>query len=445
MYKIILTIILLSITLRAAAQQENYNASIDKKTYDLYMKSNREELREVGSNAIEDGIDFYFLRMRLGISYYQNENYLSSIPHFEKAVFFHPKDTIALEYLYYSYLYAGQKPDANILSKRLTPSLKRKVGYTAPQFFTGAYSEAGYSFNNNYNSIKEINIPENQVITGTRSIFKGETYLNLSLMHFLGDRVSIFHGYNNIVVNSLRQFDDIIGGKKDFSASVKQNEYYFNLGVFLGKGYNLTTAIHYLNVKSEDYSPPTSLIKDFTINSTNSNELVGTIGITKRLGHTELGYAAMFSNLNSGKQMQNTFTFVWYPLGNMNLYNVSNFVFNSNKANDSSDNITRFILDEKFGFKLSNKFWMEAVLTVGNIFNYSEGYAFIVYNNLDKIKFKTGFNLISPISDNIELSFRYLLLSQDYGVTTTNSSFISTTKTNNLLIHKLIGGIKWTF
>jgi hypothetical protein len=88
---------------------------------------------------------------------------------------------------------------------------------------------------------------------------------------------------------------------------------------------------------------------------------------------------------------------------------------------------------------------MEAVLTVGNIYNYSEGNAFIIYNNVDKIKYKAGFNIISPVSKNVELSFRYLLLSQEYGVTTTNTSFITTTKTNNFLNHKFIGGIKWTF
>ncbi len=88
---------------------------------------------------------------------------------------------------------------------------------------------------------------------------------------------------------------------------------------------------------------------------------------------------------------------------------------------------------------------MEAVFTTGPIFNYSEGNAFIIYNNVDKIKYKAGFNLISPISDNVELSFRYLLLSQEYDIINTNATGTSTTTTNNLLIHKLIGGIKWTF
>jgi len=445
MYKLVLTILFLSIGFTAFAQQGKYDASVDKKTYELFMKSNWGDLREVGNTAIENGIDFYYLRMRMGISYYQEKNYMSAVSHFEKAVVFSPKDSTALEYLYYSYLFSGQESEANILGKKLSASLRRKTGYTSPEFFKGIYTEGGYSYNNNYNSIKGNGIKGNQGIAGTQNVFKNETYINLSLMHSLGDRVSIFHGYNNIVVNSLRQYDEPIDGRKDFDVSVKQNEYYINLGIYLGKGYNLTTALHYLNVKLEDVLPPDLTNPLFTNYTTTTKEMVETFGITKRLGHTELGYSALLSNLNSGKQLQNTFTFIWYPLGNMNFYNVSNFIFHSNKSNDSSDNITRFIFDEKLGFKVSNKLWAEVVFTAGNLLNYSEGNAFIVYNTVDKIKYKAGFNLISPISKNLELSFRYLLLSQDYDVTSTNTSFITTTKTNNLLIHKLIGGIKWTF
>lgn len=448
MHRLIIIIFFLSLTISAsfsAFAQEKYNAEIDKKTYDFYMKSKWKEVIDVGETALNSGLDFYYLRMRLGISFYQEENYMSAIPHFEKAVSFQPKDTLALEYLYYSYLFSGSKSEANILANKLSYSLKKKIGYTAPEFFTGAYTEGGYSFNQDYKGKKNNGFKGNQDISGTQNVFKNETYLNLSLIHSLGDRVSIFHGYNNIVVNSLRQFDDLAGVKKEFDASVKQSEYYFNLGIYMGKGFNFTGAIHYLNVKINDVEPPDSLNLPFRNITTASKQLVGTIGISKRIGHTELGYSALVSNLNYGKQFQNTFTFVWYPLGNMNLYNVSNFVFHSNKANDSSDNVTRFIFDEKIGFKVAEKLWLEAVLTAGSIFNYSEGNAFIVYNNTDIIKYKVGFNIISPVSDNVELSFRYLLLSQDYDVTTTNSNNITTTKTNNILIHKLIGGIKWTF
>ena len=386
MYKLGIILLFLSVTLTAKAQQENYNAEVDKKTYGLYMKSEWNELQEAGETAIDSGIDFYYLRMRLGTSFYLNENYMSAISHFERALTFQPKDTVAMEYLYYSYLFSGRKAEANLLSNKFTSSFKRRVMYDSPEFFTGAYSEAGYSFNNNYNSTKENNILVNNVVSGTRNVYRSETYLNVSLIHSVGDRVSIFHGYNNIAVNSLRQFDDLLGGKQEFDASVKQNEYYFNIGIYLGKGYNLTTAIHYLNVRSEDFTPPLLLGQPFINTTSTSNALVETIGILKRIGQTELGYSALLSNLNGGKQMQNTFTIIWYPLGNMNLYNVSNLVLHSSKDSDSSNNITKFIFDEKVGFKVSNKLWIETVLTAGNIFNYSEGSAFIVIQTLLNIK-----------------------------------------------------------
>ena len=202
MHRIAIAVFFLLLALTVTAQ-EKYNASVDKKTYDLYMKSNWEGLRDAGSAAIDSGIDFYFLRLRLGISYYQEGNYMSALPHFERAVSFSPKDSIGLEYLYYSYRFSGQESEANILAKRLPAQLKRKAQYKEPEFFKGAYSEAGYSFNQEYKSKTNMSIFGSQDISGTQNVFKSETYINLSLFHSIGERVSAFQGYNNIVVNSI--------------------------------------------------------------------------------------------------------------------------------------------------------------------------------------------------------------------------------------------------
>lgn len=444
MYRTALIIFFLLLTITSVAQ-EKYNASIDKKTYELYMKSDWEGLHEAGSAAIDEGFDFYFLRMRLGISYYEEKNYMSAVTHFEKAVTFNPKDSIGLEYLYYSYLFSGQESEANILAKKFSSQLKRKIQYKIPEFFKGAYTEGGYSFNQDYSGKKNGGVKGNQDLSGTQNIFKDETYINLSLFHSIGERVSVFQGYNNIVVNSTRQFEDVINGKNDYKSTVKQNEYYLNLGIYLGKGFNLTTALHYLSLNLADYEPSLTTNTAFISYTYKSNDLVSNLSLSKRLGHTELGITTVFANLNGGKQNQNTFSFIWYPFGNLNLYNISNFTLHNNKSNDSSDAISRFIFDEKIGFKIANKLWMEAVFTTGPILNYSESNAFIIYNNVDKIKYKAGFNIISPVSDNVELSFRYLLLSQEYDITKTSNTGVTTITTNNLLIHKLIGGIKWTF
>lgn len=445
MYKLILIVLFFSAAISVFAQQVKYNENVDKKTYDLFVKSDWEGLREVGENAIESGIDFYFLRMRLGVSFYDEKNYMSSVPHFEKALYFVPGDSIALEYLYYAYLFSGQEAEANLLAGKFTTNLKRKLNYKNNEFFKGIYSEGGYTVNSDYLGKKNNSLKGNNNLSGTQNVFKDETYLNLSLLHSIGNRVTVFHGYNNIVINSTRQFEDNVNGKKEFSSSVKQNEYYINLGFYLGKGFNLIAALHYLNVKVEDYIPPSINNPFFNSSTFTSDNNILNLSISKKLGHTELGFTSVFGNINGGKQNQNSFSFVWYPLGNLNIYNVTNLTIHNNKNSDSSDAVARFIFDEKIGLKLFNKLWAEAVFTSGPVFNYSESNAFIIYNNIDKIKYKAGFNLISPVSDKLELSVRYLFLSQEYDVITTDLNNISNSKTNNLLIHKIIGGIKWTF
>lgn len=445
MYKLIIIVLILCSSLDAFAQQQKYNENVDKKTYDLFVKSDWENLREVSESAISSGIDFYFLRMRLGVSYYNEENFISSIPHFEKAVLFSPKDSIALEYLYYAYLFSGQEAEAKILGEKFASPLKTKIKFEKDNFFKGFYSEGGYTLNSDYKGKKNNVLKGNNNISGTQNIFKDGAYYNVSLMHSIGSRISVFHGYSNVTVNSTRQFEDNVNGKKEFSTSVKQNEYYINLGFYLGKGFNLTTAFHYLNVKVEDFIPPSLFNPAFSSTTINSDNNVLNLAVSKRIGKTEIGLTSVFGNMNNAKQNQNSFTFIWYPLGNLNLYNVINLTIHTNKNSDTSDAVSRFIFDEKIGFKVFNKLWAEVVFTSGPIFNYSESNAFIIYNNTDKIKYKAGFNLVSPVSEKIELSLRYLFLSQEYESTTTDLNNITSVKTNNLLNHKIIGGIKWTF
>ena len=107
--------------------QENTNLlKTDSVTYTLYEKQQWSELIEVGEAAIKSGIDFYYLRMRLGIARYEQHNYRHAAPHFEKALIFYPGDQLATEYLYYSFLFAGRKSDSRRIIPLLTETTRKK-------------------------------------------------------------------------------------------------------------------------------------------------------------------------------------------------------------------------------------------------------------------------------------------------------------------------------
>ncbi|MCI0473212.1 MAG: hypothetical protein L0Y76_06495, partial [Ignavibacteria bacterium] len=335
--KIMLLVVVFPVFL--SAQQEKYNATIDAKTYELFMRSDWENLKETGHNAIDKGIDFYYLRLRMGISYYSQENYMSAIPHFEKALYFRSKDTLALEYLYYSYLFSGNKSDANVTAEKFPPHLKEKVGYTSPGFVSGLYTEGGYTFVPGFNNIvnKNRTTPENPALK--YKLPENEIYVNLSLIHSFGNRVKYFHGLSSITVNSSLINNSLSQPVKETNQTVNQLEYYGRLSADPGKYFGLFASLHYLHISIENAVPPPQYIPPSrrSTNSTVYNEFVYSAGASKRFGNFEPGISLLYSNLSGGNQNQAALTFAYYPLGNLNLYSVTGLIFHSNRENKSAD------------------------------------------------------------------------------------------------------------
>ncbi len=137
------------------SQEVKYDKTVDTKTYELFVNKKYEEMLIIADSAFDAGIDFYYLRMRAGIAYYDDKNYMSAIPHFQKALMFNGNDTIGKEYLYYSYLFSGLNTDANVLARDFPSNLKNKVGYRKPEFIKGLYTEGGYLYNGEYDENKD--------------------------------------------------------------------------------------------------------------------------------------------------------------------------------------------------------------------------------------------------------------------------------------------------
>jgi hypothetical protein len=98
--------------------------SLDARTYDYYLKGDLKNLEKTADTLFTRGIDYYYLRIRLAITAFNNQRYSIAVKHFKKAVEFNSTDTVSTEYIYNSYLFSGREADAN-LYLRLVPSEKR--------------------------------------------------------------------------------------------------------------------------------------------------------------------------------------------------------------------------------------------------------------------------------------------------------------------------------
>ena len=106
--RLIIFILMLFLSGSILAQDQMSFAELDKKTFDLYEKNSWKELRDLGKQGLENGTDYYYLRMRIGIAEYKLRRYTTACKHFRKALEFNTNDPAALEYLYYSLLFSGR-------------------------------------------------------------------------------------------------------------------------------------------------------------------------------------------------------------------------------------------------------------------------------------------------------------------------------------------------
>ena len=116
--------------------------ALDSRTYDYYLKGDYINLKKAADTMLLQGIDYYYLRERLGITEYYKQFYSSAVKDFSRAIEFNSLDTMSREYIYYSYLFSGRKSDA-ILYLRSIPddkkntSLRKEDVPSSSEFFFG--------------------------------------------------------------------------------------------------------------------------------------------------------------------------------------------------------------------------------------------------------------------------------------------------------------------
>jgi len=463
----ILTIIFFSLLTNAQTYPDFKN--IDKKTYDFYETQNWDSLIIVGKDPLKNNIDYFYLRVRLGMAYYQKQNYIKAVQNFEKALQFNSTDVFALEYLYYSYLFLNREQDAKLLSTKFPESLKSKLHITKEKIFNNIYFETGYTFSNNISKNGNINLFENDSIYGEQDLNGNIFYAHAGLSKSIGKRISLYFGFSNLNVDKEKQIqyreivlnrystvysylgyenyysNDTTYNYKSDKYKLHQNEFYINSSIQLNKGFKITPAFHFINVI-------------YTINTetTSINNYVISLTASKNISYFSFDLFGTYSNLNDKKQTQIGLAAAYYPFGDLNFYGVTIIKGfyeeeSRNYKNQGRQKInSRFIFSQTIGLKILPKVWFEGFITYGDLSNTNDKNAFIVYNIPDEINYKLGANLILPVFKNIELSLRYNFLSKEsYYITYYFDEKNNKTDFKTVYMpyknQSIIGGIKWKF
>ncbi len=425
---------------------------MDSATYQQYLDKNWDGLIKTGKSGIKQDIDFYYLRIRMGIAFYEKKNFKSAQTHFKMALEFNESDPIASEYLYYSYLFGGQTQQAALLYKGFQPSFQEKL--QAPGLKIVDRISAEYLYNQTFTDdlIDDPATFEGLPI-GARIITRNYHNLNVGLHHNMHPGTSFNHAYTYLGKSNYYYYDDGVDRFGVDGQKVRQHQYYLSPSFTTPGGLVISPSFHFLHIAYQVPSlsggggsgggPGGVGGENIVFSDESLNQVLGGLSFLKYQGPFRYGFGGIYSNLNDTKQFTASGTLTWYPGGNLNMYlRATMYMHRPDAESINWELIPDFLL----GYGIVSKVWIELSGTYGEMRNFSQSNGYIVYNGLDWMKSKVMGNITVPLGKKGSLIYvgaRFAQYENSYiSFTTTQADDQYLISYNSLSI---FGGISWKF
>jgi hypothetical protein len=432
--------------------------AVDELTGRYFKEQKWDSIISMGNKALRQNIDYYYLRARMGISYFKKQKYISAVTSLEKARSLNSGDSLITDYLYRSYLYSNHEDEARLLRAKI-PNYKWDTKGTGNGFLEQVHIEGGYTLSNDRSSVS---IPD---LTGTfkaksdndyyseQDLYGNSWYSNLGLKMRIFKRVSLSLSYNYLSLDKSTYIMDghfqdrfigtvdSAGGKlyhylfpwitrdTSFHYNITQHEGHLGITVALPAGFKIQPAFHLIYVaykmtnvifranQSNDtayysstqytYHPFTHYNYSFVQKDTSFYNYVISLLVTKDIKIFNIGLSVSWSNLNNLTQEQAGLMLTYYPLGNLDFYGTT-AVTGFMQGNES-----RILLSQVLGTKVTRWCWLEGNFYWGNYSNTNILNGIVVYNNSDKINYHAGASMIFLAGKHIQLSLIYQYLSEE--------------------------------
>lgn len=271
---------------RLTAQDTLTASSVETVSYKYYLSSDWDELSSYCEKAIHAGFDYYYLRIRAGIAYYEMDQYRKAIPHFQKALEFNTGDPLANSYLYGSYLRSAQYEEARQLSRSFDSSFaaEMKTDQQSPVGFVAA--DGAYK------------------LSSKPSYIQNGTLAQLSLSQYVKNRFSILHAVN-------------FYSQDEYRNKITQFQYYLRPTIPLKNNYSISAGIHLVGEKIDRHPPPPPPGKPAIPGITDYLfGVVGSASITKHRAYFDYTFGLTAAALDSVRQLQPSVSMNYFPFCN---------------------------------------------------------------------------------------------------------------------------------
>jgi hypothetical protein len=409
---------------------------IDSLTYALYEQGEWAALIKTGLKALNEGVDYYYLRMRIGLAYFYREQYRPAALHFRWALQLNEDDPYSRDYLRSSLEWGEMEVEAAWLSKKLpvsdsvvNPLKNLSVFY-------------GIAFSGNMDAIDELNLDGGSNIYGEVTGNGNMAYFHAGTTFAPLKHLRWFAGYTNLMVDKQQRI--ITDGKDTLDHQFKLRQHLFaaRLPIRIGEQLQLIPSFDMITGTETPLLVSFDTLtfayqwdeKSFTYN----NHILG-LKIFKDWPLLSLGAAVGKSNFHSSDQWQASLITGIYPTGNLNLYAFStvSFLLENEKVN--------LHFKQTAGAKAFPWLWLQGSTHFGYLKNAHDESSLLVFNTFGQVESRTTASAMFLISKKIifHLDYSFMKHKDNYLEyldfdTYTWKSF----KYNN---HHIMGGLKWTF
>jgi len=481
-----------------SAQHRHYYtySELDSITYKYYIERNWDKVLYYGNIALDQRIDYNYLRTRMGDASLEKGNYSEATIHYSRAILLDEYSDYAKAQKYRALKLMGKNDRAHLLFKNFRPVLQQNLSPSpAIQFIN---FEAGHLFSPNIsdNTGYCSTCPENRL--GVQYLIGDKQFFQAGLKFYLAKNLSVYAGYNNIKIDTRKdiQYSEIsgvitqyfdLGGIQGFqrfadtipknlsssyNSEIDQNEFYLKAKLQFENGIAVSGFANIISVSTELFksnfqqdtvtdttyylyntgqSEPLTFTEstyDFEVTDTSFVNFVAGINVEKDMETFNLEAFFTVSNLKGSFQSQLGVSSVYYPFGTSKFYGKTGLMYFAQRFNDIEQiaNDNKFILSQKLGYQVFNSTWLSVAGVFGNITNANFENGFIVYNVTDKIRMKTDVELKMYLGKHLELNVNYQFFSNTrYFFIEDNDNENISYQPINYNTHSIIGGIKWNF
>ncbi len=406
----------------------------DSLTYHQYVNKDYKSVLKTGREALRSGLDYYYLRMRMGIAAYRQKQFRLAAVHFEKALHFNDNDLVR-EYLYYAYLWGGEPLLAQETEEAMSAELQRKLGLDKSGMLSG---EAVVAF-----LTRDENLPGNFSIPGSDGfqILPKQFYnATVSLTHKLGAKAQMTHVAT--FINKQNDAYSYADNEQYYDPSYNTNQFQYYVGAFVPLGHSWSLHVNgqvsflaqpgYTKTRwrmgSSGYVKTTSWQTDYVLSASAVKDF------------TRFSLEAGMAMVNVAKQTawQPGLLFRIYPFANLNLYTESGFFYQLRNGEAS------FFQQQKIGGKLFRKLWAEGSYFSGGVSGFVLDNSVLLFNGPEEIQWMAGGKLIYLVGTQTRLTFGYQKRNQATWFVPASDSQVRSNKTtlNYSLFYILVS---WSF